>query len=237
MPGVTIEIDDRAARAALASAADPKLQQTVLEAVGQEVRVAAIEHFRAREQEPENTAGFPKYGQSFGKRGFWAGTNGTSVAEAVAAPVFLAGEKSVFIDIDSPKLAHKADPNPPPILPKGGRQFMAIPANARAAAWEGMPRDLDVSGGMTFCYSLTPEGKWAPSLAARENYQRQVKRGKHKGETAETGKSTQGQGNVQYWLVRSVQTKYDPRAIPDAEVLTERANARAASVLSRLTES
>jgi len=38
----------------------------------------------------------------------------------------------------------------------------------------------------------------------------------------------------QYWLVRSVQTRTDPRAMPDAEDLARRASARAASALSLL---
>ena len=232
MPDAIVQIDDQAARASFKEMADPGLMRKILAAAGYEARVATIEHFRAREQEPENTAGFPKYGQSFGKRGFWAGTKGNSVAEAVG-PVVVVDDNTMAIPIDSPKLAHKADPNPPPIVPQGGRKFLAIPANARAAAWDAMPRDLDVSGGMTFCYSLTPEGRWAPSLAAREHHLRTVKRGQHKGATATDGKSTRGQGDVQYWLVRSVQTKHDPRAMPDAAVLTERANTRAVSVLQR----
>jgi hypothetical protein len=237
MPSVTIQINDAAARAAVASIADPKLQQTILEAAGVEVRVATIEHFRAREAEPENTTGFPKYGQSFGKRGFWAGTNGLSVAEAVRAPVYMPGENSVMVDIESPKLAHKANPSPPPIYPTGGRKYLAIPANPHAASWAGMPRDFPVAGGLAFVFSRTPEGRWMPSLAAREHYQRQLARGKRKGTLVEAAaeKATAGQGNVQFWLVRSAQTKHDPRAMPDSGILTSRANARAASMLQRLT--
>ncbi len=231
MPSLTIQIDDAATRTAIADVASPAHQRTILEAVGKEVRAATIEHFRDREREPEKTAGFPKFGQSFGKRGFWAGTSGRSVAESVGEVVAIAD--GVAVPITSRALEHKADPNPPPITPKGGRKYLAIPANARAAAWQGMPRDFNVSGGLVFTYSLTPSGRWAPALSARANHLRTVMRGKRTGTTSTTGKSTHGQGEVQYWLVRSVQTKHDPRAMPDAAMLTDRANARAASTLDR----
>ena len=213
---IIVQIDDSTTRATLKALASPDTLHTVLEAVGEEVRTAAIDHFRAREEEPENTSGFPKFGQSFGKRGFWAGTHDASVAEAVQAPVFLPGDNSVLIDIDSPKLAHKADPNPPPIVPTGGRKYLAIPANARAAAWQGMPRDLD--GNMKLAYAPTPDGHKLPALVLKQS-------------------GTSGTGTPQYWLVRSVQTRTDPRAMPDPAILTTRANARAATTLDLLLRS
>lgn len=234
---VNIELDDAAVRRRLEDVASPETRRAVVEAAGEEVRQAALQHFRARQQEPEKTEGFPKFGESWGKRYFWAGSGGNSVAEAVGQPVYNAGEGTVTIAIDSPALAHKADPSPPPILPKGGRRNLAIPANARAAAWAGMPRDFDPGGGgMAFGFALTPDDRWMPALIAKRNHLRAVTRGKRKGavEKAAADKATQGVGAPQYWLVRSVQTRHDPRALPDHGVLESRANARAAGTLDRL---
>ena len=230
---IQIDVDVSAVEATLGAVVSPRTVSTILQAAGEEARKAAIEHFRAREQEPEKTEGFPKFGESWGKRGFWAGTKGNSVAEQVLPPVFDSAALSVSIAIDSPALAHKADTNPPPILPKGGKKYLAIPANARAAAWAGMPRDFDPGGGQVFAYSLTPEGRWMPALVAQVHHLRRVTRGKRKGAYAKAApdKGTSGQGAPQYWLVRKVQTLHDPNALPNAEAIQTRANARAASVL------
>ena len=238
MNNLVIEIDSETARKALGLLQDGSVQKTLLEAAGQEVRVAAIQHFKDREAEPEKTEGFPKFGRSFGKRGFWHGGRGGSVAEQVGAPVYDPSGPAVTVPIDSPALAHKADPNPPPITPKGGRTYLAIPANARAAMWAGMPRDFDVPGGMKFGYAPTPAGRWVPALVARENFLRTVRRGAKAGQrvAAAAGKATSGALQPQYWLVRRVQTAHDPRAMPDPETLTRRANARAASVLALISK-
>jgi hypothetical protein len=239
MPSPAIEIDLTPALKAVAAAASPETVRTVVEAAGAEARKALIDHFRAREQEPENTSGFPKFGESFGKRGFWAGTRGGSVSEAVSALAYLPAEKAAFISIDSPALAHRADTNPPRITPKGGRRYLAIPANARAAQWQGMPKDFDVPGGMKFGYAPTADGRWMPALVALENHLRRATKGKRAGQRvkAAAGKGTSGVREPQFWLVRSVQTRHDPRAMPDPALLAARASARAASVLSRLTPS
>ena len=237
MPETVIQIEGlTAVQDTLLRLASPAAQRAVMEAVGADVRNKAIAHFRAREQEPEKTDGFPKFGQAFGKRGFWAGTKGTSVAEAVGAPDFDAGDGSVTVPIDSPALAHKADPNPPLITPKGGRKFLAIPANARAAAWQGMPRDFDVSGGLVFGMVKGEDGRLRPALVAKENHLRSLSKGARKGlyVKAAGDKATAGAGAPQYWLVRRVQTAHDPRAMPDTAALSQSANARAASVIDRL---
>ena len=232
---ITLENADEIQRQ-LKAIADPAAARIVLEAAGQEVRVQAVRHFKARESEPEKTDGFPKFGQSFGKRGFWSGNRGTSVAEAVGAPRFDPAELSVTVPIDSPALAHKADPNPPPIRPKGGRRYLAIPANARAAMWAGMPRDFDVPGGLKLATVPTASGRWMKALVAKEDFLRTVRRGKKAGQrvVAAAGKADTGALQPQFWLVRSVQTAHDPRAMPDAETLTRLASARAAAVLTRL---
>ena len=237
MPEVAIQIEGlTAAQDALLKIASPSVQRTVMEAVGADVRNGAIAHFRSREEEPEKTEGFPKFGQSFGKRGFWSGTGGTSVTEAVGAPSYDSGDGSVTVPIDSPALAHKADPNPPPITPKGGRRFLAIPANARAAAWQGMPRDFNVSGGMQFAMVKGEDGRLRPALVAKENHLRALSKGARKGAYVKAAgdKATSGSGAPQYWLVRQVKTANDPRAMPDTGALTQSANARAVSVLNRL---
>ena len=238
MPDVVIEIEDRQAREALARLKRPDLLQTAVEAAGAEVRKAAIEHFRNREKAPENTSGFPKFGQAFGKKGFWSGTRGTSVAEAVGAPAWNGSDGTVTIPIDSPALAHKADPNPPPIKPKGGRQFLAIPANARAAAWAGMPKDFPVPGGMKMAIVPTPEGRSMHALVAQENFLRTIQRGRRAGErvVAAAGKATTGAMQPQFWLVRKVMTKHDPYAMPSRDVLTLRAIDRVNAVVARLSK-
>jgi len=233
---VQVDVDLSAASARLGAVASAATVRDVMDAAGEEARAVALSHFRARQAEPEKTAGFPKFGESWGKRGFWSGNRGVSVAEQVGRPVYDPGAQAVTIAIDSPALAHKANPNPPPITPKGGRKYLAIPANARAAAFAGMPRDFEPGGGMTFAYSLTPEGRWMPALVAREHHLRTVSRGRRSGQrvAAAAGKGRSGQGEPQYWLVRQVRTPHDPRALPDAAAISARANARAASVLSRI---
>lgn len=236
MPDIAIQLEGLTEAAkALAAAGSPETVRTVMQAAGAEARNGLIAHFRARENEPEKTAGFPKFGESWGKRGFWAGTRGTSVAESVGEASFRP-DNSVVIPIDSPALAHKADAAPPLIKPKGGRTYLAIPANARAAAWQGMPRDFSATGGMGFGYAPTADGRWLPALVALENHLRRATRGKRKGQrvAASGDKATSGVREPQFWLVRSVQTKHDPRALPDIALLSRLASSRAASVLERL---
>lgn len=235
MDPIVIEIKSAAkVRAAISTLASLETVKTVLDAAGEEARVATLAHFRTRQAEPEKTADFPKFGKSFGKRGFWYGNRGHSVAEQVGAAELNTADASVTIRIASPALAHKADPAPPAITPKGGRKYIAIPANARAAAFAGMPRDFDPGGGMRFGYAATPDGHMLPALVAKTHHMRTVSRGKRAGQVVSGGKSTSGAGAPQYWLVRKVQTRHDPRALPDVETIATRAAARAASVLDRL---
>jgi hypothetical protein len=238
MPDIVTDVASADAQALIEKASSPETLHTVLEAASADVRKGTMDHFSAREEEPENTAGFPKFGQSFGKRGFWSGTNGQSVREAVKAPTFDDGEQTATILIDSPKLAHKANPNPPPIVPTGGRRSLTIPANARAAAWAGMPRDFSVAGGMKFGFAKTPEGNLMPALVASQDHMRVLAKGKRNGAlvSSPADKATTGAGAPQFWLVRSVQTRYDPKAMPDQEVLSASANARAATVLAQLLQ-
>lgn len=204
----TIECDISPARRLLGSLG-PALLRTCLQAAAAGVRAAAIRHFRARNSEPARSDGFPRFGQSWPKSNFWS-----TVADSVGA-VQITGDTAT-IPISSPALAHKAHPNPPPIKPKGSRKYLAIPANARAAAWAGMPRDFTAAGPLAFGYALTPEGHWRPALLAR------LPGRKHT------------QGAPQYWLIRSAQTSHDPRALPPASALQTAAE-RAARTALQLT--
>lgn len=203
--------------------------QTVLQAACAGVRVATIKHFRTRNSEPANSAGFPRFGESYPKSNFWS-----KVANSV-------GEANIYGDtatiaIDSPALAHKADTNPPPITPKGGRRYLAIPANSRAAANPGMPRDF-LGGSMRFGFGQTPDGHMMPALLATRDHMRTIKRGKKAGQRAVTNidaQQTSGHGDVQYWLVRKVQTKHDPNAIPSNDLLTSAALRAADSALRQM---
>ena len=239
MPDIAIQIDGAdAAQDALRRLASPDTLRTALEAAGAAAREETLEHFREREAEPSRNEGFPRFGQPYPKSYFWSGNRGTSVAEQVRPGEYDPADATLTIRIDSPALAHKADPNPPPIRPKGGRKLLAIPANARAAAWEGMPRDFSVPGGMKFGYATTPEGRPMKALVARENYLRVAQRGRNAGQrvAAAAGKGTLGALDPQFWLVKQVQTRHDPRAMPDARRLAAAANARAAAALRQLVK-
>ncbi len=220
----TIECDIAPARRLL-SRLGPEALRACLQAAAAGVRAAAVRHFRARNSEPARSDGFPRFGGSWPKANFWSG-----VADSVGE-VEVAGDTAT-IAISSPALAHKADPNPPPVTPKGGRKFLAIPANARAAAWAGMPRDF-LGGSMRFGYAPTPDGVLMPALLATRDH------------AAAAGASDSsdpvrlvrhrrpsGHGEAQYWLVRKVQTRHDPRALPDAQALQSAAERAARTALN-----
>ena len=235
----TITLDNlQPTREALSTIASSRLHLAVLQAAAQDVIVATREHFAARESEPRNNQGFPAFGKQFPKRYFWSGSHGNSVAESIQPPEFDTSSNTATIKIDSPALAHKADPNPPLITPKGGRKKLAIPASVRAAAYAGMPRDFDPGGGLTFAYALTPDDRWMPALVAARNNQRTYTRGSRAGQrvSATLDRATQGQGEPHYWLVSQVQTAHDPKALPDQPTLQNRANLRAAKTLQLLTQ-
>lgn len=181
---------------------------TLLEAASAGVRSAAISHFRDRNAIPARSAGFPRFGATWPKSNFWSG-----VAKSVGA-VSVQGDTAT-IAIDSPALAHKANPNPPLITPKGGRKYLAIPANARSSAFPGMPRDW-LGGDMHFGYAPTPDGALLPALLASR------------------AKGTPGPGDVQYWLVRQVQTQHDPDAMPATRTLATAATRAAQTALNQL---
>lgn len=229
MAGVTqIECDIEPAKQLLGKL-DATAMQTVLQAAAAGARNASIKHFRTRNSEPAKSEGFPRFGESWPKSNFWSG-----VAKSVGE-VVVQGDTATIV-IDSPALAHKADTNPKPITPKGGRKYLAIPANARAASYAGMPRDF-LGGAMRFGFAQTPDGATLPALLATRDHLKTVKRGNKAGQrlaTAIDAQQTSGHGEVQYWLVRKVQTKHDPNAMPSSESLTTAATRAATSALNRI---
>jgi hypothetical protein len=230
MDGQTIECDIEPARKLLGQL-NAQAIGTILQAAAQGVRNAAIKHFRSRNSEPANSEGFPRFGESWPKSNFWSG-----VAKSVGV-VTVQGDTAT-VPISSPALAHKADHNPSPITPKGGRKFLAIPANARAAGFPGMPRDF-LGGDLRFGFAQTPEGRTMPALLATRDHMKTLKKGKNAGQrlaTAIEAQQTTGHGDVQYWLVRKVQTKHDPEALPADGALTTAATRAAQSALNQLSK-
>ena len=225
---ITIDIDLSPFEAALGRlAADaPAL---LLAAAARGARKACIDHFRKLEGEPAETQGFPRFGASWPGRHFWAG-----VARAVGSPDIQDGTATV--SVDSAAWAHKAAENPPPILPKGGKRFLAIPANERSAAWDAMPKDF-LGGDMRFGYARTPDGKMMPALLAARDHLRTIRKGKNAGKRVYTGDESRqesGHGDVQYWLVRKARTKSDPRARPPEEALRDAAESAAGDAAAAL---
>jgi len=230
---VTVELSKAAARVIARLGEMRSLAaDTVAEAAAAGVRNALIKHFRARQAEPRNHAGFPAFGQVYPSRNFWFGVRGDSVAEAVSQPV-LHGAGYAEININSPALAHKLAKSPPPITPKGDRQYLAVPAAPAAAAWEGMPRDFPVR--MKFGYAPTPEGRWLPALVAEDNWFVRSKSGKQK-RVSPDAKNARGIRQPIFWLIRKARTKHDPRALPGTDTLRTAAEKAAARAVRTLTQ-
>ena len=220
---VEVSVDSKALEASMNGAEkaikfleDPETRKTLIEAGNEGLMNALRKHFASREKEPHSTFGFPWFGQSYPKKYFWRGTRGTSVAEKMKVTLSSPARLEGRITIESPALAHKLDPSPPEIKPKGGRKFLAIPANPTAAQWDGMPRDFP--GGLRFAFSKLPSGAWLASLVAAANYKRSQK-GKTKLVTSDNG-GEEGENEVVYWLVHKVETAHDPNALPKREAQT-----------------
>lgn len=228
MAGQVIEVNVEPARQLLRKL-DAEAVKTVLQAAGAGVRNAAIKHFRGRNSEPASSEGFPRFGQSYPKSNFWSG-----VAKAVGE-VTVTGDTAT-IAISSPALAHKADTNPAPIKPKGGRKYLAIPANARAAGFAGMPRDFG-GGKLKFGYAETPDGKTMPALllARTINLYKGIDRDERRELKQKRVPMSIKQDQVQYWLVRKVQTRHDPNALPNDELLSSAATRAAQTALNIIT--
>lgn len=206
-----IDIDDAQIKAAAKSVSfleDRGNRKTVIEAANEGLVNALRRHFAAREKEPHAIGWWMLNHGDLPKRYFWRGTRGTSVSEKIRTTLISPDRLQTTVAIDSPALAHKLEQNPPPIKPKGGRKYLAIPANPVAAQWSGMARDFP--GGVRFAYSRL-FGHWLPALVAASNYKK-YKKAKRNRLVASDGKS--GENEVVYWLVHKVQTRHDPRALP-----------------------
>ena len=206
-------------------------RKDLIDAANEGLIVALRKHFALREKELPKSSGFPYFGQRYPKKYFWRGTRGTSVSEQIrvtlASPSRLVGQ----VSINSPALAHKLASNPPDIKPKGGKRYLAIPANPIAASWDGMPRDFP--GGLRLAFSKTPDGHWLPSLIAASNYKHRVK--KTGRETKQfNDKANAGQNEVVYWLVHKVKTKRDLSAMPTAQNQTNATTAAVRTAVQRI---
>lgn len=124
----------------------PATRRVIIDAASASLVNALRSHFRHLESQPHSTASFPFFGRSFPKKHFWYGNRGTSVAERIRIASTSVDGQTVFgqstIAIDSPALKRQLSHNPPPITPKNGRKFLAIPASPLAASFSGMPRDF-----------------------------------------------------------------------------------------------
>lgn len=202
-------------------------RKALIEAANEGLVNALRRHFAMREKEMPKSTGFPWFGQHYPKRYFWRGTRGTSVSEQVrvtlSSPSRLVGQ----VSISSPALAHKLARNPPEIRPKGGRRYLAIPANPVSAGWDGRPRDFP--GGLRFAFSKTPDGNWLASLIAAGNYKRKD------GRLAKTGRGgKEGANEVVYWLVHKVRTRRDPSAMPAQRVQVNAATAAVRTAVRKI---
>ena len=193
-------------------------RKTLIEAGNEGIINALRRHFSQREKEAPKSTGFPWFGQRYPKRYFWRGTRGNSVAEKIritlSSPARLEGQ----VSIDSPALKHKLSTNPPPIKPKGGKRYLALPANPIAAQWDGMPRDFP--GGLRFAFSKTPDGHWLPSLIAAQNYKHKAKKSGRETKKFD-GTGNAGENEVVFWLVHKVKTRRDLAAMPHQRVMVK----------------
>ncbi|MGN0854300.1 MAG: hypothetical protein ACI4R9_02130 [Kiritimatiellia bacterium] len=205
-------------------------RKTIIEAANEGLVDALRRHFAMREKEMPKSTGFPWFGRSYPKRYFWRGTRGNSVSEKIrvtqSSPEQLQGQ----VTIDSPALKHKISDNPPPIKPKGGKKYLAIPANPISAQWDGMPRDFP--GGLRLAFSKTPDGHWLPSLIAARNYKRRKKDGSESNRVSRNGNA--GENDIVYWLVHKVRTRHDPNAMPDHRVQIEAATSAVRAAVRRI---
>ena len=193
-------------------------KKTMIEAGNQGVINALRRHFAQREKEAPKSTGFPWFGQHYPKRYFWRGTRGNSVAEKIRVTLSSPSRLEGQVSIDSPALKHKLSTNPPPIKPKGGKRYLALPANPIAAQWDGMPRDFP--GGLRFAFSKTPDGHWLPSLIAARNYKHKAKKsGRETKKFYGTGNA--GENEVVFWLVHKVKTRRDLAAMPHQRVMVK----------------
>ena len=214
---IDIDIDESKLKAAAKSVSfldDERNRRTVIEAANEGLTSAIRRHFATREKDSHRIGWWNLGHGAFPKRWFWRGTRGTSLAENLRTVQISPAKLETTVAVNSPALAHKLNPNPPPIRPKGGRRYLTIPADPAAAQWSGMARDFP--GGLRFAYTRLGQG-WLPSLVAASNWK---KRGT--------------ENKVMYWLVHSVRTRHDPDAMPSSRDRHSAVQSAVASAVAQL---
>ena len=229
------EASQAEARKAYEKLGEDSSRKELIEAANDGLISALSRHFAMREKEMPKSTGFPWFGQHYPKRYFWRGTRGMSVSERIRVTLSSPARLVSQVSINSPALAHKLASSPPDIKPKGGRRYLAIPANPIAAAWDDMPRNFP--GGLRFAFSITRDGHWLPSLIAAANYKRREK--KTGRETKKFGGSgaNAGRNEVVYWLVHKVRTKRDLSAMPAQRVQVNAATSAVRTAVQRILAS
>lgn len=195
-----MEITIEAHGIAEAAKAANGMEDEVLQAADQGVRLCLQRHFMARQTEPRQD-GFPQ-------QGFWIGNKGFSVWERVRPTEF--GANCATIRIASAALAHKVAANPPPIVPKRGK-WLTIPAVAEAVGISA--RD---HADLHFGYVQTRNGN-----AAVKSQGGRIGGKSQGGKVDKRPALLDSAGRAIYWLARRVQTRHDPRALPTHDALSK----------------
>lgn len=225
MAGTVVTVDSRGVQNILSRMSGKAFTDRIRSSAAQSVRNGLLDHFRARQDE-----GNERRWQS---KGFWDSNRADSVSKNMRRPR-VEGDATV-IAIDSPALAHKISGGE--VKPTGGRRYLAIPETQEAYLADSVRSHL--GGRLAFVYGLYKDGSWRPALAAKDNYVKRIARGKNAGSerlARRNEKGNSGVGQVQFWLVRSVKHKPDPRALPEAEDLSEAAGDTARAELSLILE-
>jgi hypothetical protein len=182
----------------------------LMAAVGKRAEIELRNHFDKRNDEA-NKQGWPK-------RGFWG-----DVRQATALTYI--SDTEATITIAHPALNQKIHGGT--ITPKRGR-FLAIPATQEAYA-AGSPREggmnlrpetIFMGGGRT---AVALVEAWSQSISYRKN---------SRGTKVKAGAESQG-GRVQYWLVKSVETQADEKALPTSDALQAAVEDEARKYLDR----
>lgn len=221
MGSAVVMIDTSSVTELLSSVTGRAFTSRMRSAAAQSVRNTLVDHFRLRQSEG-NARGWQS-------KGFWDGARGDSVTKNIRRPV-VEGD-ATLIEIASPALAHKLTGGT--VKPTGGRRYLAIPETESAYLADSVRSYL--GGRLAFVYGLYDDGSWRPALAATQNYIKRISRGKNAGKeriVKRNESGTSGIGAVQFWLVRSVTHKEDPRALPETSELESAAVASAAEELS-----
>lgn len=201
-------------------------RRELIEAANAGLAMALRRHFAAREREP-HVVGWWNNGATYPKKKFWSGNKPPSLSASIQTTHHSPARMETTLSIKSPALAHKLDPNAPEIRPGPGKKYLAIPASPEAAQWDGKPRNFPTE--LRFTRWRRPNGSWIAALVARSAFltkSRRVAEGNQK--------RRYGQGQVVYWLVHQVRTRFDPAALPSHEDQTLAVNNAVSSAISTI---